>query len=70
MGKKTFFKTAFGILKETVSTFMENRGLKLSASLAYYTLFSMAPLLLLVILRLNSMSKSNSVYIIIKWFVY
>jgi len=28
---------------------MDNKGLKLSASLAYYTLFSMAPLLLLVI---------------------
>ena len=49
MEKKTFFKTVFGILKETVSTFMYNKGLKLSASLAYYTLFSMAPLLLLVI---------------------
>lgn len=49
MEKKTFFKTVFGILKETVNTFMDNKGLKLSASLAYYTLFSMAPLLLLVI---------------------
>ncbi len=49
MKKKTSFKTAFSIIKETVSTFMDNRGLKLSASLAYYTLFSMAPLLLLVI---------------------
>src|SRR5690606_9595477 len=49
MEKKTFFKTAFGILKETVNTFLDNKGLKLSASLAYYTLFSMAPLLLLVI---------------------
>lgn len=49
MEKKTFFKTVFSILKETVNTFMDNRGLKLSASLAYYTLFSMAPLLLLVI---------------------
>lgn len=46
---KNFFKTAFSILKDTLSTFMDNRGLKLSASLAYYTLFSMAPLLLLVI---------------------
>lgn len=49
MEKKTFFKTAFRILKDTVNTFMDNKGLKLSASLAYYTLFSMAPLLLLVI---------------------
>lgn len=49
MEKKTFFKTVFGILKETVNTFMDNKGLKLSASLAYYTLFSMAPLLLLII---------------------
>lgn len=49
MNKGNFFKDVFGLLKGTVSTFMDNRGLKLSASLAYYTLFSMAPLLLLVI---------------------
>lgn len=49
MAKNIFFKRTATILSETVKTFMDNNGLKLSASLAYYTLFSMAPLLLLVI---------------------
>lgn len=49
MAKNNFFKRTATILSETVKTFMDNNGLKLSASLAYYTLFSMAPLLLLVI---------------------
>ena len=42
-------KNTFVLLKNTFSSFMDDKGLKLSASLAYYTLFSLAPLLLLVI---------------------
>lgn len=49
MKKKTTFKDFFRILKQTVQGFMEDKGLKLSASLSYYTVFSMAPLLLLII---------------------
>lgn len=37
------------ILKDTFNGFMADKGLKLSASLSYYTVFSLAPLLLLVI---------------------
>lgn len=37
------------ILKDTFTGFLEDKGLKLSASLSYYTLFSIAPLLLLII---------------------
>ena len=44
-----FFKSAYCVLKNTFIAFIDDRGLKLSASLAYYTLFSLAPLLLLVI---------------------
>ena len=40
---------AFRILKDTFESFLDNRGLKLSASLSYYTVFSLAPLLLLMI---------------------
>ena len=40
---------AFRILQDTFNSFLDNRGLKLSASLSYYTLFSLAPLLLLMI---------------------
>jgi membrane protein len=41
--------TAFHILRDTFVGFIENRSLKLSAALSYYTLFSLAPLLLLMI---------------------
>lgn len=47
--KKSTFKSILAILKDTVMGFMEDKGLKLSASLSYYTVFSMAPLLLLII---------------------
>lgn len=49
MTKNSSLKKAFRVLTGTLETFLDNNGLKLSASLAYYTLFSMAPLLLLVI---------------------
>lgn len=40
---------AFRILKDTFNGFLDDRGLKFSASLSYYTVFSLAPLLLLMI---------------------
>lgn len=42
-------KNTFIILKNTFIQFNNDRGLKLSASLSYYTIFSLAPLLLLLI---------------------
>lgn len=47
--KKSVFKNITAIAKDTVVGFMDDKGLKLSASLSYYTVFSMAPLLLLII---------------------
>src|ERR1700710_1078014 len=53
MIKKYFSKQALGnsfkILKTAFGAFMDDRALKLSASLAYYTIFSLAPMLLLMI---------------------
>ncbi len=46
--KKTF-KDSWCIIKDTFTGFMADKGLKLSASLSYYTMFSLAPLLLLII---------------------
>jgi membrane protein len=40
---------AFRILKDTFISFLDDRALKFSASLSYYTVFSLAPLLLLMI---------------------
>jgi membrane protein len=46
---KRYFKKIWNILVATFMGFINDNGLKLSASLAYYTVFSMAPLLILVI---------------------
>lgn len=43
------WKNIFQILKASVNGFVHDRALKLSASLSYYTTFSLAPLLLLAI---------------------
>lgn len=39
----------FALMKETFTAFMNDNGAKLSASLSYYTVFSIGPLLLLII---------------------
>lgn len=46
---KQTWKDIFGILKDTATGFGDDRAIKMSASLSYYTVFSMAPLLLLMI---------------------
>ncbi len=49
LAKKSFYKDFWSILKDAFTAFKSDRGLKFSASLSYYTLFSLAPLLLLLI---------------------
>ncbi|MBO0934643.1 YihY/virulence factor BrkB family protein [Fibrella aquatilis] len=46
--KKGFFANARTVLGDAGNGFLDDRGLKLSAALAYYTIFSLAPLLVLV----------------------
>lgn len=47
--KKSFYKDIFGLLSDTFSEFSNDKAMKMAASLAYYTIFSIAPLLLIVI---------------------
>jgi membrane protein len=49
MKTRITFGVAFRILKDTFYGFLDDRALKFSASLSYYTVFSLAPLLLLMI---------------------
>jgi membrane protein len=42
-------RLAWDVLKETVTEFMEDKVLRLSAALAYYAIFSLGPLLVIVI---------------------
>lgn len=46
---KDYFKRLWKVVLATFSGFINDNGLKLSASLAYYTIFSLAPLLLLIL---------------------
>jgi membrane protein len=43
------FKTGFGVVKQTFADWSEDKAPRLGAALAYYTIFSIAPLLLIVI---------------------
>jgi membrane protein len=47
--KKEYLKHWWKIISDTLMGFINDNGLKLSASLAYYTIFSIAPLLVLVL---------------------
>lgn len=49
MTVKSFFTNTLTVIKDASSGFMDDRCLKLSAALAYYTVFSLAPLLVLII---------------------
>lgn len=46
---KQFFINAWTVLSNSFNGFVDDRCLKLSAALAYYTVFSLAPLLVLII---------------------
>ncbi len=46
---KTFLKQFWKVIAATFMGFINDNGLKLSASLAYYTVFSVAPLIILTI---------------------
>ena len=46
--RKRFFSDAWIVLRDSFNGFLDDRCLKLSAALAYYTIFSLAPLLVLI----------------------
>jgi membrane protein len=46
---KTRFKRVFSFIKEVFTDFSDDKVLKYSASLSYYTVFSIAPILILII---------------------
>jgi len=70
---KAFIKEFWKIIVATFTGFINDNGLKLSASLAYYTVFSIAPLLILIIslisLFLGHDAINNTLYPEIKAYV-
>ena len=63
---KEYLKSLWKVLLATFAGFSRDNGLKLSASLAYYTIFSIAPLLILILslagIFLGPDSASNKLY--------
>ena len=45
----SFFASTFGLLKQTGQEFLEDKAPQLGAALAYYTVFSLAPLILVLL---------------------
>jgi len=45
----SFFKKVYSIFKETFNAFLDDNVMKLSAALSYYTIFSLPPLLIIII---------------------
>jgi len=70
---KEFIKQFWRVVVATFTGFINDNGLKLSASLAYYTVFSVAPLLILVFslisLLLGNDAINNTLYPEIKNYV-
>lgn len=70
---RKYFKRSGKVLMATFNGFMDDRGLKLSAALAYYTVFALAPLLMLVIslisIFLGQDAIENNIYPQIKSYV-
>jgi membrane protein len=66
-------KGAVGLMKETFKGFSENKVPKLSASLAYYTVFSLGPLLIVIIflcsIFLGREAVEGTIYLQIQGFV-
>ncbi|PYJ10438.1 MAG: ribonuclease BN [Verrucomicrobia bacterium] len=47
--RKPFFRTAFQLLKQTATEWVDDKAPQLGAALAYYTVFSLAPLVLVLL---------------------
>ncbi|MHA4843285.1 YihY/virulence factor BrkB family protein [Flavitalea antarctica] len=73
MRKKLTFKGLWKVMKDSFTGFSDDKVLKLSGALAYYTLFSMAPLLIVIIfvcsLFFGRANTEDSIYSQIQGFV-
>src|ERR1700756_4747410 len=70
---KTYLKRWWCVIQATFMGFINDNGLKLSASLAYYTIFSLAPLIIITIsmasLVLHNYNYNDTVYAQIGGFI-
>lgn len=57
--KASIFRTAFSLLKQTANEWIEDKAPQLGAALAYYTVFSLAPLVLLLLAVIGVLFRSD-----------
>jgi uncharacterized BrkB/YihY/UPF0761 family membrane protein len=54
------FANSFGLLKQTFSEWLEDKAPQLGAALAYYTVFSLAPLVLVLLAIVGLIFRKDS----------
>lgn len=57
--KESFFNSNLGLLKQTGNEWIEDKAPQLGAALAYYTVFSLAPLILVLLALLGFIFRSD-----------
>src|SRR5213075_1293097 len=55
----SFLGNAFGLLKQTGQEFLEDKAPQLGAALAYYTVFSLAPLILVLLAAIGIIFRDD-----------
>ncbi len=56
-----YLKIFFSLVSESFTEFMNDKGLKLSAALSYYTIFSLAPMILVLISTLSIFMEKSTI---------
>lgn len=59
---KKHLENSWGLVKNTGNAFLKDRGLKLSASLAYYTVFALPPMLIILITILGTVFGREAIH--------
>jgi len=57
--RKPFFRSAFQLLKQTATEWLEDKAPQLGAGLAYYTVFSLAPLILVLLAIIGVLFRND-----------
>jgi membrane protein len=57
--RKSIFATGFGLFKQTFQEWLDDKAPQLGAALAYYTVFSLAPLILVLLAIVGVLFRSN-----------
>src|SRR5881392_3031053 len=59
--KSSFFASAFGLVKQTAQEWLDDKAPQLGAALAYYTVFSLAPLVLVLLAIIGVLFRDDPV---------